>query len=58
MTSDGSGRDQGCLPLGLNSHEAEVNISKPFGPRSAGQMSDRCQVQSGPRRFDIIMHLC
>ena len=36
---DGSGRDQGCLPLGLNSHEAEVNISKPFGPRSAGQMS-------------------
>ena len=47
MTGDRSGRDQGCLPLGLNSHEAEVNISKPFGPRSAG-----------PRRFDIIMHLC
>ena len=39
MTGDRSGRDQGRLPLGLNSHEADVNISKPFGPRLAGQMS-------------------
>ena len=45
MTGDGSGRDQGCLPLGLNSHKAEVNISKLFGPRSAGQMSGPIWIQ-------------
>ena len=39
MTGDGSSLDQGCLPIGLNLHEAEVNIGKPFGPRLAGQMS-------------------